>query len=60
MAKWCGNVVEVGAHVRDADDLRLVWIVPFCQYHNKRPTSEPIALKDGITMCGGSMSVDCT
>ncbi|MGA4634959.1 hypothetical protein ACPA5B_13875 [Pseudomonas solani] len=59
VAKYCGNVTEVGAHVRDDDDKRIVWIVPFCQYHNKRPSSEPIELKDAVTLCGGSMTIDC-
>ncbi len=59
VAKYCRNYVEVGAHVRDDDDRRIVWIVPFCQYHNKRPSSEPIELKDAVTMCGGSMTMDC-
>lgn len=59
VAKGCSKLVEVGAHVYDADDLRIVWIVPFCQYHNKRPTDELIWLKDDVTMCGGSMTSDC-
>lgn len=59
VAFGCRRAVEVGAHVQDGDDLRIVWIVPFCQYHNKRPITERIDLKVGITMCGGSMTSDC-
>jgi hypothetical protein len=58
-AKYCGREVEVGAHVRAEDeDGRIPWIVPFCQYHNKRPSSEPIELKPGVTLCGAA-KVDC-
>lgn len=58
-AKYCGNDVEVGAHVKlDGGDQRIAWIVPFCQYHNKRPSSQPIELKWGVTLCGAAKS-DC-
>jgi hypothetical protein len=58
-AKGCGSVVEVGAHVKiEGDDQRVTWIVPFCQYHNKRPSSEPITLKWEVTLCGAA-KVDC-
>lgn len=59
VAFGCSRLVQVGAHVCDADDLRIVWIVPFCQKHNKRPIDERIYLKDGVTLCGGSMTLDC-
>ncbi|HEY1028044.1 MAG TPA: hypothetical protein VGE28_10530 [Pseudomonas sp.] len=59
VAHRCGNAATVGAHVRDEEDQRIVWIVPFCQKHNKRPSSTPIQLKPGISMCGGSMTGDC-
>jgi hypothetical protein len=58
-AKFCREYVAVGAHVRDDDDKRLVWIIPFCQYHNKRPSSEAIELKGEVSMVGGSMTLDC-
>lgn len=59
-AKYCGNYVEVGAHVRhDGSDGRIPWIVPFCQWHNKRPSSEAIELKYGVILCGASMTTDC-
>jgi hypothetical protein len=58
-AKGCGKVVEVGAHVKiSGDDQRTTWIVPFCQKHNKRPSSQPIALKWAVTLCGAA-AVDC-
>lgn len=58
-AKYCGNVVEVGAHVKlEGEDGRTPWIIPFCQYHNKRPSSEAIELKPGMTLCGAA-KVDC-
>lgn len=59
-AKGCRNDVEVGAHVREDDgDKRTPWIVPFCQHHNKRPSSESIELKWGVTLCGAA-KVDCS
>jgi hypothetical protein len=58
-AKYCHRYVEVGAHVHHQDDLRQIWIVPFCQYHNKRPADERIYLKDGVTLCGASPRIDC-
>lgn len=59
VAFGCSRLVAVGAHVQDADDLRIVWIVPFCHHHNSRPSDVKIQLKVGITMCGGSMTNDC-
>jgi hypothetical protein len=58
-AKYCGNYVQVGAHVRSEGDLRTIWIIPFCQHHNKRPSSEAIELKDGVTLVGASVKLDC-
>lgn len=57
-AKSCRGFVEVGAHVLHPDDLRYVWIVPFCQWHNKRPWDTPIELKDGMWLCGAA-KMDC-
>lgn len=45
VAKYCSRAVAVGAHVKDADDLRIVWIVPFCSHHNSRPGTEQIPLR---------------
>ncbi len=60
VAYRCRNSPQVGAHVREeGGDGREVWIVPFCQYHNKRPSDERIELKHNTIMCGGSMSKDC-
>ena len=58
-AKYCGTVVEVGAHVKELSDKTIIWIIPFCQYHNKRPSSEMIELKDGVTLCGAAVKIDC-
>jgi len=58
-AKYCGNYVQVGAHVKHiGSDQRIAWIVPFCQWHNKRPSNMPIELKPGTTLCGAA-KVDC-
>lgn len=58
-AKYCRRYVEVGAHVRiEGEDGRTPWIIPFCQYHNKRATSYPIELKHGVTLCGAAR-IDC-
>ena len=58
-AKYCSAYVEVGAHVKHiGSDQRIVWIIPFCQYHNKRPSYLQIELKDGVTLCGAA-KVDC-
>lgn len=58
-AKSCANYVEVGAHVRlHGSDARTVWIVPFCQKHNKRPVTKAIELKWGVVLCGAAKS-DC-
>ncbi len=46
IAKYCRNSVQVGAHVKEVGgDGRILWIVPFCQYHNKRPSTTNITLK---------------
>ena len=58
-AKGCGAYVEVGAHVKHPDDLREIWIVPFCQWHNKRPSYLGIELKWGVQLCGASPKIDC-
>ena len=58
-AKGCGAYVEVGAHVQHPDDLREIWIVPFCQWHNKRPSYLQIDLKPNVTLCGASPKIDC-
>jgi hypothetical protein len=58
-ARNCSGGVEVGAHVRlEGGDGRIVWIVPFCQFHNKRPSSTPIELKWAVMLCGAAKS-DC-
>ena len=58
-AKGCGHVVQVGAHVRlFQSDQRIIWIVPFCQYHNKRRSNHYIELKPGVVLCGAA-KVDC-
>jgi hypothetical protein len=58
-AKYCSKGVEVGAHVKlEGSDGRTIWIVPFCQHHNKRPSSEAIELKWEVTLCG-SAKIDC-
>lgn len=55
----CGTYVQVGAHVKEVGgDQRIIWIVPFCQFHNKRPSTEEIKLKPGVTLCGAA-KVDC-
>lgn len=59
-AKYCTNSVEVGAHVKVfGDDQRIIWIVPFCQYHNKRHKNHYIELKPAVYLCGAAKS-DCT
>jgi hypothetical protein len=55
-ARGCGDYVAVGAHVQHPDDLRDVWIVPFCQYHNKRPSNVPIELKWDVMLGNGARS----
>ena len=58
-ARGCGNYVEVGAHVRLLNtDQRIIWIVPFCQWHNKRPSNIHIPLKPGVMLCGAA-KIDC-
>jgi len=58
-AHYCGNVVQVGAHVSlQGSDGRVPWIVPFCQYHNKRNSSVWIRLKGGVTLVGAAAH-DC-
>lgn len=59
-ASHCRRPVQVGAHVREeGGDGRIVWIIPFCKYHNKRRSSTPIGLKHGAMLVGGSMTADC-
>jgi hypothetical protein len=57
-AKGCGDYVAVGAHILHTDDLRQIWIVPFCQWHNKRPSTVPIELKWGV-MLGRASTTYC-
>ncbi len=58
IAKYCGNPVQVGAHVKDNDAKLIPWIAPFCQYHNKRPSSELIELKPSYSLAA-AVSYDC-
>lgn len=58
-AKGCGRYTQVGAHVIDPMDKREIWIIPFCQHHNKRRADVRIYLKPGYKLCGGSWKVDC-
>ena len=58
-AKGCGDYAAVGAHVKHPDDLREIWIVPFCQWHNKRPINLGIELKWGVVLCGAASKLDC-
>jgi len=58
-AKGCGSEAAVGAHVQHPDDLREIWIVPFCQWHNKRPSYEAIELKWDVLLCGANWKIDC-
>jgi hypothetical protein len=59
VARGCRHRVQVGAHVRHTrSDQRIIWIVPFCQYHNKRAHNHHIPLKDGVTLCGAAKT-DC-
>ena len=58
-AKWCSDYAVVGAHVKHVgSDQRIVWIIPFCQYHNKRPSNMDIELKLGVMLCGAA-KIDC-
>lgn len=58
-ARYCRRPVAVGAHVRlEGEDGRTPWIVPFCQFHNKRRSSIPIVLKYGVTLCAAA-KIDC-
>lgn len=60
LARYCSHVVQVGAHVRHfGSDQRIIWIIPFCQYHNKRPSNTYIRLKPGAVLCGAAPGVDC-
>ena len=57
VARGCRRSTQVGAHVRrEGEDLRIPWIVPFCQFHNKRRSSHPIVLKHGAELCKATMS----
>lgn len=56
-ATRCPNPTAVGAHVRlEGGDRRVPLIIPFCQFHNKRPSSQPIPIKAEATFCRASMS----
>lgn len=56
----CGNAPEVGAHLRIVGwDARTPWILPFCQYHNKRPAHVAMNLKWGVTAVAAATH-DCT
>lgn len=56
-AKFCKNITQVGAHVRlEGADGRVAWIIPFCMRHNKRPSSQPIVVKHGVTLCRATMA----
>jgi hypothetical protein len=59
-AKGCGDPATVGAHVKHPDDLRNIWVVPFCQWHNMRPSATPIELKWATVLCGAAALIDCT
>lgn len=57
--KRCRNPAQVGAHVRvEGSDGRRPWILPTCQKHNKRPSSQPMEVKHDYIPCGATMS-DC-
>ncbi|MCR9163008.1 MAG: hypothetical protein ACE37F_14915 [Nannocystaceae bacterium] len=58
-AKYCASYSEVGAHVKEIGHQVTPWIVPFCQHHNKRPSSQYITLKPGYTMVACAAH-DCT
>ena len=59
-AKGCGSMAEVGAHVRVVGwDQRTTWIIPFCQFHNKRPDTKLIPLKWGTVLAAAAAS-DCS
>lgn len=56
-ASKCRNPVQVGAHVTVIDgDKRIMWIVPFCQKHNKRPSHVIIELKDQTALYSAARS----
>lgn len=56
-AKGCRKPTQVGAHVRpEGSDRRIPWIIPFCQFHNKRSSSQPIVVKHGVVLCKATMA----
>lgn len=56
-AKFCRRNTEVGAHVRlEGGDRRVPLIIPFCKYHNKRASSQPIEIKPDSQLCKASMA----
>ena len=58
-AKYCGNDAQVGAHVRVfGDNQSFIWIIPFCQYHNKREDKFYIELKPD-TFLGNAANTHC-
>ena len=58
-AKGCARRAQVGAHVKVVGwDGRTTWIVPFCQRHNKRPSTQRIPLKWGTTLAAAAAR-DC-
>jgi len=58
-ARGCRKFAQVGAHVKVFGwDQRTTWIIPFCQHHNKRPSTQWIQLKPSILAAAASS--DCT
>lgn len=56
-AKFCRRYTEVGAHVRlEGGDRRIPLIIPFCKFHNKRRSSQPIEIKLDAVLCKASMA----
>lgn len=58
IVKGCGSAVEVGAHVKDNDHQITPWIAPFCQKHNKRPSSQLLQLKPNSVLAAAA-GIDC-
>jgi hypothetical protein len=53
--KGCRRMATVGAHVRETGspaNTTSRYIVPFCQFHNKRPHLLPLRLKKGTRLVG--------
>jgi hypothetical protein len=59
IVKGCPRRAAVGAHVKDSDSQVTPWIAPFCQYHNKRPSTQRYELEPMYTLAAAA-SVDCT